>query len=90
MIKDLMLMKRPNINAIRTSHYPNDPRFLDLCDRYGFYVIDEADLECHGVSRVGDSHMLRGPQVGESFLDRMERMVERDKNHPCVIMWVLG
>jgi len=91
MIKDLMLMKRHNINAIRTSHYPNDPRFLDLCDRYGFYVIDEADLECHGVSRVGDSHMLtKDPKWEKAFLDRMERMVERDKNHPCVIMWSLG
>jgi len=91
MIKDLMLMKRHNVNAIRTSHYPNDPRFLDLCDRYGFYVVDEADLECHGVHAAGDAHMLtKDPKWEKAFIDRMERMVERDKNHSCVIMWSLG
>lgn len=58
MINDLMIMKRHNINTIRTSHYPNDPRFLNLCDEYGFYIVDEADLECHGVESVGDFHML--------------------------------
>jgi beta-galactosidase len=91
MVKDLMIMKRNNINTIRTSHYPNDPRFLDLCDLYGFYVIDEADLECHGVAPAGDFHMLtKNPQWKEAFVDRAERMVERDKNHACVIIWSMG
>jgi beta-galactosidase len=91
MIKDLMLMKRHNVNTIRTSHYPNDPRFLDLCDRYGFYVIDEADLECHGVERAGDYHMLtKNPEWEKAFVDRAVRMVERDKNYSCVIMWSMG
>lgn len=91
MKNDLYLMKRHNINAIRTSHYPNDPRFLELCDELGFYLIDEADLECHGVGAAGDKDMLAGdPQFEEAFLDRMQRMVERDKNHPCIVMWSLG
>jgi len=91
MIKDLMIMKRHNINTIRTSHYPNNPRFLELCDLYGFYVIDEADLECHGVAPAGDFHMLsKNSQWEKSFVDRAERMVERDKNHACVIIWSMG
>lgn len=91
MIKDLVLMKRHNINTIRTSHNPNDPRFLELCNEYGFYVIDEADLECHGVEPAGDFHMLtKNPDWKDSFLDRMNRMVERDKNHPSVVIWSLG
>ncbi|OMF18979.1 glycoside hydrolase [Paenibacillus sp. FSL H7-0331] len=91
MIKDLVLMKRHNVNTIRTSHYPNDPRFLDLCNEYGFYLIDEADLECHGVLHAGDYHMLtRNPDWEDAFLERAIRMVERDKNHPSIIMWSLG
>jgi beta-galactosidase len=91
MIKDLILMKRHNVNTIRTSHYPNDPRFLELCNQYGFYLIDEADLECHGVSNAGDSHMLtKNPEWESAFLDRAIRMVERDKNHPCIVMWSMG
>lgn len=96
MIKDLHLMKRHNVNTIRTSHYPNDPRFLDLCDEYGFYVVDEADLECHGIGHAADSregafHRLTSDPAWEaSFVDRAERMVERDKNHACVIMWSMG
>ncbi len=91
MLKDLILMKQHNINTIRTSHYPNDPRFLDLCDSLGFYVIDEADLECHGLDTVGDRHMLSEDPMWESaFIDRIERVVERDKNRTCVIMWSLG
>jgi beta-galactosidase len=91
MIKDLMMMKCHNVNTIRTSHYPNDPRFLDLCDKYGFYVVDEADLECHGVSNAGDYHMLtKNPAWGISFMDRVVRLVERDKNHACIVMWSLG
>lgn len=96
MIRDLDTMKRHNVNAIRTSHYPNDPRFLDLCDEYGFYVIDEADLECHGLIKAlpgveGAFHQLSAdPDWRESFVDRAVRMVERDKNHPSVIIWSMG
>lgn len=91
MIKDLMLMKRHNVNTIRTSHYPNDPRFLDLCDEYGFYIVDEADLECHGVVRAGDFHMLtKNPEWEKAFVDRAIRLVERDKNHPSVVIWSMG
>ncbi len=96
MIKDLKLMKRHNVNTVRTSHYPNDPRFLDLCDRYGFYVVDEADLECHGMDPAdkhdpGSWHRLtRDPQWKQAFLDRAVRMVERDKNHACIVMWSMG
>jgi len=91
MRNDLYIMKRHNINAIRTSHYPNDPKFLELCDELGFYVIDEADLECHGVAPAGDKDMLaKEPSYESAFLDRMQRMVERDKNHACIVMWSLG
>lgn len=91
MKQDLILMKQHNINAIRTAHYPNDPRFLDLCDEMGFYVIDEADLETHGAAVAGDFSMLaKDPQFEKAFLDRMQRMVERDKNHPSVVIWSLG
>ncbi|NOV01103.1 glycoside hydrolase family 2 TIM barrel-domain containing protein [Paenibacillus planticolens] len=91
MIKDLILMKNHNINTVRTSHYPNDPRFLNLCNEYGFYVIDEADLECHGVFHAGDYHMLtKNPAWQRAFVDRAERMVERDKNHPSIVMWSMG
>ena len=87
-IQDFDIMKRNNINSIRTSHYPNDPRFYDLCDEYGFYVMDECDLETHGVRRKnvpGDN-----PMWTKAVVDRMERMVLRDRNHPCVFMWSLG
>ncbi len=87
-IQDLNIMKQSNINSIRTSHYPNDPRFYDLCDEYGFYVMDECDLETHGVRRKnvpGDN-----PMWTNAVVDRMERMVLRDRNHPCVFMWSLG
>ena len=91
MINDLVVMKKHNINAIRTSHYPNDPRFLELCDEFGFYLIDEADLETHGTVPAGDHKMLSdNPDFTEAFLDRMQRMVERDKNHPCILIWSLG
>jgi beta-galactosidase len=88
---DVLLMKQHNINAVRTSHYPPDPAFLDLCDAYGLWVIDECDLETHGFQQVG----WRGnPSDDErwqpALLDRMARMVERDKNHPSVIGWSLG
>ncbi len=87
-IQDFNIMKQSNINSIRTSHYPNDPRFYDLCDEYGFYVMDECDLETHGVRRKnvpGDN-----PMWTHAVVDRMERMVLRDRNHACVFMWSLG
>ncbi|SEB48905.1 glycoside hydrolase family 2 TIM barrel-domain containing protein [Paenibacillus sp. GP183] len=91
MLKDITLMKQHNINAVRTAHYPNDPRWLDLCDRYGLYVIDEADLECHGFQLTGDLNRLSSdPAWKEAYIDRGIRTVERDKNHPSIIMWSLG
>ena len=93
MIRDLMIMKAHNINAIRSSHYPNDPRFYELTDKYGFYVCDEADLECHGVAGeiYGDDTLLTNdPGWRALYLDRAERMLERDKNHPSIIMWSVG
>ena len=91
MVEDVVAMKRHNINAVRTSHYPPDPRFLDLCDRYGLYVIDEADLECHGMGYAGDlSRLSNDPSWRPAYLDRLERMVARDRNHPSVIFWSLG
>ncbi|WP_249306123.1 glycoside hydrolase family 2 TIM barrel-domain containing protein [Lederbergia citrea] len=91
MIKDIKLMKEHNINAVRTAHYPNDPRFYDLCNEYGLYVIDEADLECHGFVFTDNMHQLsQDPEWKEAYVDRMRRMVERDKNHPSIIIWSLG
>ncbi len=87
-IQDFDIMKRNNINSIRTSHYPNDPRFYDLCDEYGFYVMDECDLETHGVRRKGVPG--DNPMWTKAVVDRMERMVLRDRNHACVFMWSLG
>ena len=91
MIRDLMIMKRHNINCVRTSHYPNDPRFTALCDEYGFYVIDETDIETHGMAIVGNwDEFTDSDEWTAAYLDRVERMFERDKNHPCVLMWSLG
>lgn len=86
MIQDVRLMKQFNINAVRTSHYPNDPRWYDLCDRYGIYVLDEANIESHGVW----DRLAKDPEWEMAFLERAMRMVERDKNHPCVLVWSLG
>ncbi|HQE91402.1 MAG TPA: glycoside hydrolase family 2 TIM barrel-domain containing protein [Anaerolineae bacterium] len=86
MLEDILLMKRFNINAVRTSHYPNDPRWYDLCDQYGLYLIDEANLETHGVW----DEPTRDPVWQTAFLERGSRMVERDKNHPSVVIWSLG
>ena len=88
MKRDLMIMKRHNVNMIRTSHYPNDPRFYDLCDKYGFYVCDEADLETHGT--YPRAMLSDDPSWESAYLDRAERMLERDKNHPSIIFWSLG
>lgn len=91
MREDLFLMKQHNINAVRASHYPNDPRFYDLCDEYGLYVIDEADLECHGFDQTEQFNQLSdSPEWKAAYLDRVEKVVHRDKNHPSIIMWSLG
>ncbi|WP_249226638.1 glycoside hydrolase family 2 TIM barrel-domain containing protein [Alicyclobacillus mengziensis] len=91
MVDDVLLMKRHNINAVRTSHYPNDPRFYELCDEFGLYVIDETDLECHGFAISGNWDELSDDATLEAaYLDRMSRMIERDKNHASIIMWSLG
>ena len=91
MLADVLAMKRHNVNAVRTSHYPPDPRFLDLCDAYGLWVIDECDLETHGFVFEGwRGNPSNDPAWREAYLDRAARMVERDKNHPCVIAWSLG
>ncbi|WP_312855470.1 glycoside hydrolase family 2 TIM barrel-domain containing protein [Litoribacterium kuwaitense] len=90
-IKDIKLMKQHNINAIRTSHYPNSPYFYEVCDRYGMYVIDEADIECHGFELTNHySWLADDPEWEKVHTDRLIRMVERDKNHPSIIMWSLG
>lgn len=86
---DLLQMKRGNINAVRSSHYPNDPRFLELCDELGFYLVDEANIESHGMG-YGAQSLAKDPAWGPAHLDRMKNCLERDKNHPCVIMWSMG
>lgn len=103
MMEDLTLMKRHNFNAIRASHYPNAPVFLQLCDKYGFLVIDEADVESHGPAEIyykdnSDANKFNHwnepiadhPQWEASILDRVQLMVERDKNRPCVVIWSMG
>ena len=94
---DLALMKRHNVNAIRTSHYPNAPWFLQMCSEYGFYVIGEADMESHGMAMRTGNHSNENyadaaddPQFGEAILDRMQRSVIRDKNNAAVVIWSLG
>ena len=103
MERDLVLMKRHNFNAIRTSHYPNDPRFCQLCDEYGFFVVAEADVEAHGPWMLyyqDGSDQTRGdrwneriadhPDFVEPICDRVRRCVQRDKNRPCVVIWSMG
>jgi len=87
MIKDIKLMKRFNINTVRTSHYPNDPYWYELCDRYGIYVINETNVESHGANSI----LPRSdPRWTAATIDRIKSMIQRDKNHPLVIMWSLG
>jgi beta-galactosidase len=86
MIQDIKLLKQSNINAVRTSHYPDDPAWYDLCDEYGIYLIDEANLESHGLK----GYFSNVPDWHNAFMERAIRMVERDKNHPSVIFWSLG
>lgn len=86
MLKDILLMKQANINAVRTCHYPNVTRWYELCDSIGLYVMDEADIEEHGLR----GQLASDPDWALAFLDRTIRMAERDKNHPSVVMWSLG
>ncbi|MET8854988.1 glycoside hydrolase family 2 TIM barrel-domain containing protein [Streptomyces sp. NPDC004579] len=91
MLADVLLMKRHNINAVRTSHYPPHPAFLDLCDTYGLWVVDECDLETHGFTEQGwRDNPVDDARWTPALLDRVARMVERDKNHPSVVLWSLG
>jgi len=90
MRQDIRLMKQFNINAVRTSHYPNTPRWYELCDLYGLYVIDEANIESHGMGYAPDVTLGNDPDWGPAHLDRTRRMLERDKNHPSIIIWSLG
>jgi beta-galactosidase len=91
---DLLLMKQHNINAVRTSHYINDPRLYDLADELGLWILDECDLECHGLGVIGVDHAenitSNNPEWKEAYLDRARQMVMRDYNHPCIIIWSLG
>lgn len=86
MLRDVRLLKQFNFNAVRASHYPNNPRWLELCDEYGLYLIDETDLETHGIG----AQLTNDPAWTAAFIERAQRLVERDKNHPCVICWSLG
>lgn len=89
MLKDIRLMKRFNINTVRCSHYPNDPRWYDLCDRYGLYVIDEANIESHGMG-YGRESLGHDTTWQKAHLDRTERMFQTHKNHPSIVVWSLG
>lgn len=90
MENDVKQMKALNFNAVRTSHYPNDPYFYDLCDKYGLYVMDEANIESHGMHYEMDKTIGNDPVWEYAHLLRMERMVKRDKNHPSVLFWSMG
>ena len=85
MLQDILLMKQANINAVRTSHYPNHPRWYELCDSLGLYVMDEADMENHGNQGLSENKDWE-----PAFVDRLERLIQRDRNHPSVIFWSLG
>lgn len=91
MERDVLLMKRHNITAVRTSHYPNDPRFYELCDRHGLFVLAETDLETHGFVDVGDlSRLTDDPAWEPVYVDRIERHVAAQRNHPSIVLWSLG
>lgn len=89
MLKDIELMKKHNINTVRTCHYPDDPRWYELCDEYGLYVIDEANIESHGMG-YGKRSLAKDTSWLAAHMDRTQRMVERDKNHACIVTWSLG
>ena len=89
MIQDILLMKQMNINAVRTCHYPNDPLWYSLCDKYGIYVVDEANVESHGMG-YGEESLAHRDDYTHAHLERIKRMVQRDFNHPSIIVWSLG
>ena len=89
MERDLAIMKQLNINAVRTCHYPNDPQWYELCDKYGIYVVDEANSEGHGMG-YGDRAVAKDPQFNKAIRERVRRMIERDRNHPSIITWSMG
>ncbi|NDW21989.1 beta-galactosidase [Alteromonas hispanica] len=88
MLEDIKLLKQNNFNAVRTAHYPNHPRWYELCDEYGLYVVDEANIETHGMFPMG--RLSRDPLWAGAYMARFTQMVERDKNHPSIIIWSLG
>ncbi len=88
--QDVLRLKQYHINAVRTAHYPNDPRFLELCDQYGLYVLAEADLEAHGFLGEPNNPVANGLEFREMILDRMDALVQSAKNHACVIIWSVG
>ncbi len=90
MLRDIKIFKEYNINAVRTSHYPNDPYWYELCDEYGIYVIDEANIESHGMGYIKGRTLAGKKKWRKAHLDRTERMVARDKNHPSIVIWSLG
>ena len=90
MLEDIRLMKAANMNAVRTSHYPNDPRWYDLADEFGLFVVDEANIESHGMGYHPDTTLANNPDWELAHVDRIQRMVERDKNHPSIIIWSMG
>lgn len=90
MIRDIKLMKQHNINAVRTCHYPDVPEWYELCDEYGIYLIDEANIESHGMGYMPDRTLGNNPKWLAAHMDRTRSMVERDKNHPSVVIWSLG
>lgn len=91
MERDVLLMKQHNINCVRTAHYPNDSRFYELCNQHGLYMVDETDLETHGFRfSTSWSQLPDDPEWHDAIMDRLVRMVERDKNHPSIVMWSLG
>jgi len=91
MLADVLILKQHNVNAIRTSHYPPHPSFLDLCDEYGLYVVDECDLETHGFHpQKWKGNPTNDPDWHDALVDRMRRMLGRDRNHPSIVMWSLG
>src|SRR5690606_16343241 len=90
MLADIKMMKQYNINAVRTAHYPNDPLWYKLCDQYGLYVYDEANVESHGMGYNPSETLANKPEWKAAHVERILNMVERDKNHPSIIVWSMG
>lgn len=90
MLKDVKMMKQFNINAVRCSHYPNRPEWYELCEEYGLYMIDEANIESHGMEYHEDGTLADNPDWEHAFMERMKRMVMRDRNFTAIITWSLG